>query len=153
MHEPIDTPDKPPEKNRAAAELGRRGGLKGGAARAARMTPEERADAARLAAQARWAHIGGGREVSEEGDLSTIFEFVLRADEASHITETPVNGRGGLQSFQRQLRAQLAAGNVVKLDDAGLLRLVRYMTQRPGGGFQDRLRHAFGRVLREQLGI
>lgn len=37
-----------------AAELGRRGGLKGGKARAAKMTPEERAESARKAAAARW---------------------------------------------------------------------------------------------------
>jgi hypothetical protein len=43
------------EKNPAAVELGRRGGLKGGKARAAKMTPEERAESARKAANARWA--------------------------------------------------------------------------------------------------
>jgi hypothetical protein len=41
-------------KNRSAVDLGRRGGLKGGKARAERLTPEQRAEAARLAAQARW---------------------------------------------------------------------------------------------------
>jgi hypothetical protein len=43
------------EKNPAAVELGRRGGLKGGPARAAKMTPEERSESARKAAKARWA--------------------------------------------------------------------------------------------------
>lgn len=38
----------------AAAALGRRGGLKGGAARAAKMTPEQRSESARKAAAARW---------------------------------------------------------------------------------------------------
>lgn len=33
---------------------GRVGGLKGGASRAQRLTPEQRADIARLAAEARW---------------------------------------------------------------------------------------------------
>jgi hypothetical protein len=42
-------------KDPAAVELGRRGGLKGGKARAAKLTPEERAQSARKAAQARWA--------------------------------------------------------------------------------------------------
>jgi hypothetical protein len=32
----------------------RKGGLKGGAARAASLTPEQRADIARVAAEARW---------------------------------------------------------------------------------------------------
>jgi hypothetical protein len=43
------------EKNPAAVELGKRGGLKGGKARAAKMTPEERSESARKAAKARWA--------------------------------------------------------------------------------------------------
>ena len=41
-------------KDAAAVALGRRGGLKGGAARAAKMTPERRAEIAKKAAQARW---------------------------------------------------------------------------------------------------
>lgn len=41
-------------KNPAAVELGRKGGLKGGKARSARMTPDERREAARHAARARW---------------------------------------------------------------------------------------------------
>lgn len=43
------------QKNKAAVELGRAGGLKGGKARAANMTPQQRSEAARLAAEARWA--------------------------------------------------------------------------------------------------
>lgn len=42
------------KKNPAAVALGRLGGLKGGPARARKMTPEERSDAARKAALARW---------------------------------------------------------------------------------------------------
>ena len=50
-------PDPPARvKNPAAVELGRIGGRVGGKARAAAMTPEERADSARKAAQARWAN-------------------------------------------------------------------------------------------------
>ncbi len=47
------------EKNRAAVELGRLGGLKGGPARAAKLTPEQRSEIARKAARARW---GPGKE-------------------------------------------------------------------------------------------
>jgi hypothetical protein len=50
-----DAPDPDEGKNPAAVELGRRGGLKGGKARAASMTPEQRSEAARKAAAARWA--------------------------------------------------------------------------------------------------
>jgi hypothetical protein len=43
------------QKNAAAVELGRAGGLKGGKARAANMTAEQRSKAARKAAKARWS--------------------------------------------------------------------------------------------------
>lgn len=43
------------EKDPAAVALGRKGGLKGGPARAAKMTPEERKESARKAVLARWA--------------------------------------------------------------------------------------------------
>ncbi len=43
-----------PEKNPAAVELGRRGGLKGGKARAAKLSKKRRAEIAKKAAQARW---------------------------------------------------------------------------------------------------
>lgn len=46
--EPEDTRDP------AAVALGRKGGLKGGRARAEKLTPEERAQIARKAAAARW---------------------------------------------------------------------------------------------------
>ena len=36
------------------AEIGRKGGLKGGAARAAKLSPKKRSASARKAAQARW---------------------------------------------------------------------------------------------------
>jgi hypothetical protein len=47
------------EKNPAAVALGRLGGLKGGKARASKMTPEERSASAHKAAQARWNHKSG----------------------------------------------------------------------------------------------
>ncbi len=42
------------ELRELARKLGRRGGLKGGPARAAKMTKEERSESARKAAKARW---------------------------------------------------------------------------------------------------
>ena len=42
-------------KNPAAVALGRKGGKKGGPARAAKLTPEQRSESARKAVQARWA--------------------------------------------------------------------------------------------------
>jgi hypothetical protein len=54
----VDDREPTPEergKNPAAVALGKRGGLKGGAARAKKLSPEERSAAARRAASARWA--------------------------------------------------------------------------------------------------
>jgi hypothetical protein len=52
----IATSEEPeiPAKDPAAVALGRRGGLKGGKARAEKLSPEQRADIARRAAQSRW---------------------------------------------------------------------------------------------------
>ncbi len=46
--------DAKPEKNPAAVALGRLGGKKGGPARAAKLTPEQRKEIAKKAAAARW---------------------------------------------------------------------------------------------------
>jgi hypothetical protein len=43
------------DKHLAAVELGRLGGLKGGKARASKLTPEQRKESARKAAKARWS--------------------------------------------------------------------------------------------------
>jgi hypothetical protein len=45
---------QPREKDPAAVALGRRGGLKGGHARAKALSAEQRAESARKAAEARW---------------------------------------------------------------------------------------------------
>jgi len=42
------------KRNPAAVELGRKGGLKGGKARAAKLTQRQRRESARRAAKARW---------------------------------------------------------------------------------------------------
>lgn len=47
-------PDQDNGKDPAAVALGRRGGLKGGKARAAKMSAEERRESAQKAARARW---------------------------------------------------------------------------------------------------
>jgi hypothetical protein len=47
-------PPEEREKNPEAARRGRKGGEKGGKARAAKLTAEQRAEVARIAALARW---------------------------------------------------------------------------------------------------
>jgi len=43
------------KKNPAAVALGRKGGKKGGPARAAKLTPEQRSESARKAVRTRWS--------------------------------------------------------------------------------------------------
>jgi len=51
-----ETPEPEPDdgKDPAAVALGRKGGLKGGNARAAKLSPEQRSEIAKKAAAARW---------------------------------------------------------------------------------------------------
>jgi len=52
-----EVPQEPPgDKNPHAVALGRLGGMKGGKARAAKLTAEQRREIARRAAEARWRH-------------------------------------------------------------------------------------------------
>ena len=53
-NEPIKPSLQLTKKNPAAVALGRLGGLKGGKARASKLTPEQRRNIAKKAAQARW---------------------------------------------------------------------------------------------------
>jgi len=50
----VDEATQPTNKNPAAVTLGRLGGLKGGKARASKLTPKQRGEIAKKAAKARW---------------------------------------------------------------------------------------------------
>lgn len=49
-------PPAPDDRDPAAVALGRKGGAKGGPARAASLTPERQREIAKKAAAARWGH-------------------------------------------------------------------------------------------------
>jgi hypothetical protein len=53
-YDPTAIPAADPDKNPHAVALGRLGGLKGGTARAAKLTPKKRSQIAAKAAKARW---------------------------------------------------------------------------------------------------
>jgi hypothetical protein len=53
----VDTTNEPNKKNPHAVALGRLGGKKGGPARAQKLTPEQRREIAKKAAEARWLSI------------------------------------------------------------------------------------------------
>ncbi|HMS43551.1 MAG TPA: hypothetical protein PKE69_25205 [Pyrinomonadaceae bacterium] len=62
----IDEPEtEKPEKNPAAVSLGRLGGLKGGKARAAKLTSAERSEIAKKAAEMKWARYYEEKEKSK----------------------------------------------------------------------------------------
>ncbi len=73
------------------------------------------------------------------------FVFTLLPAEIEQIVGTEVNGRGGLQSLQKRLKAQLEYGDTVEFNNAGLGQLIRYMTLYGDGSFEKRLRSAFAR--------
>ena len=56
--------DQQDQKNPAAVALGKLGGLKGGPARAAALTPERRSEIARIASRARWGNKKEAREAA-----------------------------------------------------------------------------------------
>jgi len=138
--------------------------MKGGAQRAANMTKEQRAEAAREAAKARWARVAyqhtlsnaPPREATEEeerrgGRTPSPFVFRLTPEEANEIAEA--HGSGGHQTLHRRLTAELARGDLTILfTDAQLGELIRYMTRYQSGGFQSRLHRAFDRSLKQLLG-
>lgn len=51
----LEPPPEEPEPLSPKATAGRKGGLKGGKARAEKLTPEERTESAKKAAAARWS--------------------------------------------------------------------------------------------------
>jgi hypothetical protein len=72
-------------KNPAAVALGRKGGKKGGPARAAKLTPEQRSESARKAVQARWARVKEGSAIGTSD--RALLALLKRLKTASDATE------------------------------------------------------------------
>ena len=62
----------------------------------------------------------------------------------------PIRGTGGWQSLFRELRALLQPNGDIMLDDAMLGRVLR-MAHYSQGGYQGRLRQAFGRSIKSMI--
>lgn len=74
--------------------------------------------------------------------------FKLDTAEIAAI-DTPINGKGGFQSFGRRLQKKVDRDRgEIAVSDAELGRIIRHIVYDPGG-FEERLRTAFGRSLRE----
>jgi hypothetical protein len=79
------------KKNPAAVALGRKGGKKGGPARAVKLTPEQRSESARRAVQARWAKKakeGIGSMVLARRDMASKRPGALHNEETSEGAST-----------------------------------------------------------------
>lgn len=73
--------------------------------------------------------------------------LVLSPDEFEEL-QRAANGRGGFQTFLRQLRRRVnPATRELELSPSDIERIYRYATAGKGGGFQDRLRRIFGSHL------
>lgn len=73
-------------------------------------------------------------------------KLTLTAPEIA-VLQRPLNGQGGLQSFGNQLQTLLdPQSGEIELSDAQLGRIIRHMKYGPGG-FEGRLRDAFGRSI------
>lgn len=64
----VEPTEEKPEKDSAAVELGRRGGLKGGKARAAKLSPRKRKAIAKKAVIARWTKYYEEKAKEESSD-------------------------------------------------------------------------------------
>lgn len=107
---PKEKPEGPP-KNPAAVALGRLGGLKGGAARAASLSPRKRSQIAAKAAAARWGRkrgIGDGEKVCHPSKKGLIAAMTIRAKRSNRIRTLPGVGfwksSGTLARLWRGLR-------------------------------------------------
>jgi hypothetical protein len=77
------------KKNPAAVALGRKGGKKGGPARAAKLSPERRSESARKAVQARWARAKASAADPKTSDsaLLKLLERIKSTNNPSEIRE------------------------------------------------------------------
>jgi hypothetical protein len=73
------------KKDPAAVALGRKGGKKGGPARAAKLTPKQRSESARRAVQARWAKSKTNSATDTSDDA--VLALLKRIKEASDQNE------------------------------------------------------------------
>jgi hypothetical protein len=102
------------EKNAAAVTLGRKGGKKGGLARAAKLTAEERSEIARKAVRARWDKANAKRERSVP--KTKVRKKYQVTETARAIAKSDHSDRAVLQLLKR-IRATDDATEIRKLTD------------------------------------
>jgi hypothetical protein len=77
------------KKNPAAVALGRKGGKKGGPARAAMLTPTQRSESARKAVQARWAKTKQATSTIDTSDRAvlTLLKRIKAANDPNKVRQ------------------------------------------------------------------
>lgn len=105
-------------KNPAAVALGRKGGKKGGPARAAKLTAAERRESARNAVQARWTKAKKGKDDNvvkpPQKGAKTFSQFQKQINEAPPVTGTSDEA---LLSLLKHLKATNDPTEVRQLSD------------------------------------
>lgn len=122
-HDETEPKPKPKTKNAAAAALGRRGGKVGGKVRASRMTPEERSEASRKAARARWDLLRTNSLLppddrnAPDASLDPVGGDSFMANALTDIVETLRSRLATLEAERAQIMALLATYGAA--DDVG----------------------------------
>ena len=95
------------QKDPAAVALGRKGGKKGGYARAASMTPKQRSESARKAVEARWARAAEGSDDKVVKKTQPGKKFQLRKDlsEATPTAPTLDTSRKALHLCLKRIKS------------------------------------------------
>lgn len=91
----------PVTKNPAAVSLGRKGGLKGGPARAANLTPAQRSESARKAVQARWARVKAQRNSTQVQEADSSDATLLSLLEKVKASSDPAEIRGLVERIEK----------------------------------------------------
>jgi hypothetical protein len=97
-------------KNPAAVALGRKGGKKGGPARAAKLTNQERSESARKAGLARWAKVKG-----QNGEIMSATKNVANRDKAP--AQKSDTSDQALVALLNRLRATVDPAEIRQLSD------------------------------------
>lgn len=101
-------------KNPAAVALGRKGGKKGGLARAAKLTAQERSEIARKAVQARWERVKANRVPA---GLKTKTANQPGESQQVHVDKTPDHSDRAVRALLQRIRATDDPKKIRKLAD------------------------------------
>jgi hypothetical protein len=100
-------------KNAAAVALGRKGGLKGGPARAALLTPEQRSQSAKKAVTTRWAKAKAAKKDTISANRKTIDQKRVKKAAPAKI-DTSDNA---LVNLLNRLRVTVEPAEIRELSD------------------------------------